>query len=101
MGVKYISLSIDVTKLDKSRFFKGKKGTYADLTLRFDDEEDQYGNNGFISENVSKEEREAGEQGTIVGNAKLRWESGHDTKHTKTRASKIMEATEEEDDVPF
>jgi len=27
-----INISIDVTKIDKSRLFKGKKGTYMDLT---------------------------------------------------------------------
>lgn len=33
------NLSIDVTRLDKSRFFKGKKGTYAKLTGFVDTEE--------------------------------------------------------------
>lgn len=28
-----VNLKIDVTKLDKSRFFKGAKGTYADLSV--------------------------------------------------------------------
>jgi len=50
-----INLSIDVTKLDKSRFFKGKKGTYAKLTCFVDTEEtSQYGDNGTITQEVSK-----------------------------------------------
>jgi len=31
-----VNLKIDVTKLDKSRFFKGAKGTYADLSVYLD-----------------------------------------------------------------
>lgn len=67
-----ISVKIDVTKLLKERFFKGEKGTYADLTTFIDlDELDQYGNNGFISQSVTKQEREAKFQTPILGNVKV------------------------------
>ncbi len=67
-----ISISIDVTKIDKARLFSGKKGTYMDLTGFIDlDTQDQYGNNGFISQSVSKEEREQNVQTTILGNTKV------------------------------
>tara|TARA_R100000951_G_C2554478_1_gene153526 strand:- start:19 stop:330 length:312 start_codon:yes stop_codon:yes gene_type:complete len=65
-----LSVKIDVTKLQKERFFTGAKGTYADLTILLRDEPDQYDNDGFISQDVSKEERLAGEKGPIVGNVK-------------------------------
>ena len=61
---------IDVTKIDKARLFTGSRGTYADLTILLRDEPDQYDNDGFISQDVSKEERLAGEKGPIVGNVK-------------------------------
>ena len=65
---------IDVTKLNEERFYKGKKGTYANLSLILDpDQLDQYGNNGMIVEQVSKEEREQGVKGLILGNAKVVW----------------------------
>ena len=67
---KTINLKIDVTKIDKERLFKGKKGTYLDAVLMFDSEDDRYGNNGMIVQSVSKEEREAGTRGNILGNAK-------------------------------
>lgn len=67
---KTISLKIDVSKIDKGRLFKGKKGTYLDAICFYDDEKDQYGNNGMIVQSVSKEEREQGVQGNILGNAK-------------------------------
>lgn len=68
---KTIALKIDVTKIDKSRLYRGKKGTYLDAVLFFDEQEDQYGNNGMITQSVSKEERDKGVKGEILGNAKL------------------------------
>ena len=68
---KLISLSIDVDKLDVKRLYKGKKGKYLSATLFLKEETDQYGNNGFIVESITKEEREAGKKGTIIGNAKF------------------------------
>jgi hypothetical protein len=70
---KTISLKIDVTKIDKSRLFKGEKGTYLDAILLFDDQEDKYKNNGMIVESVSKEEKDNGVKGNILGNAKVLW----------------------------
>jgi len=62
-------LKIDVTKIDKTHLFKGAKGTYLDLTLiENKDGLDQYGNDGFIVQDIGKEAREAGEKGPIIGN---------------------------------
>lgn len=72
-----VSLKIDVTKIDKDRLFKGQKGTYLDATVFVDiDEADQYGNNGMITQNVSKEERQAGTRGEILGNCKVFYRDG-------------------------
>lgn len=69
-----INLKIDVTKIDKARLYKGKKGTYLDAQVFVDvDEADQYGNNGMITQAVSKDERAAGEKGAILGNCKVFW----------------------------
>ena len=67
---KTIALKIDVSKIDKSRLFKGEKGTYLDAVLFYDSEQDRYENNGMIVQSVSKEERQAGTRGAILGNAK-------------------------------
>jgi len=68
---KLISISIDVSKIDTKRLYKGKKGQYLSATLFLKEEVDQYGNNGFIVESITKEEREQGKKGTILGNAKF------------------------------
>ena len=70
---RIVSLRINVKEIDKARLYVGEKGTYLNATLHLDDDEDQYGNNGFISQDVTKEEREAGERGPILGNGKIRW----------------------------
>lgn len=67
-----ISIKIDVTKIDKARLFQGAKGTYLDLTTFIDtDNKDQYDNNGFISQSVSKDERAQNVQTPILGNCKV------------------------------
>ena len=67
-----VSFRIDVLKLDKARFYVGAKGTYLDVTGFIDlDEKDQYGNNGFITQDCSKEERAQGLKMPILGNSKI------------------------------
>jgi hypothetical protein len=70
-----VSLKIDVTKIDKARLFEGKKGKYLDATVFIDLAfADEYGNNGMITQDVSKEEKERGDRGPILGNAKVFWQ---------------------------
>ena len=72
-----VSFKLDVTKIDKARLFKGQKGTYLDFTGFIDLENlDQYGNSGFISQDVTKEEKDKGVQGNILGNTKVFWKEG-------------------------
>lgn len=62
---------IDVTKINKAHLFKGAKGTYLDLVLIPNrDGTDQYGNDGMVKQGISKEARQAGQSGPIVGNYK-------------------------------
>jgi len=117
-----VSIKLDVTKIDKSRLFKGAKGTYLDLTGFINiDEEDQYGNHGFISQSTTKEEREAGVQTPILGNTKVffsdlqvqQFQQGAHPQHqapvftpqpTVETFSKNGDGTQEDildDDVPF
>lgn len=60
---------IDVSKIDKDRLFRGAKGTYLDIVL-LPTEDSQYGDTHMIKQDVSKEDREAGVRGAILGNAK-------------------------------
>ena len=69
-----VSLKIDVSKIDKARLFKGSKGTYLDATVFIDlNEFDQYGNSGMITQDVTKDEKQQGVKGAILGNCKVFW----------------------------
>jgi hypothetical protein len=74
VGVK---LKIDVSKIDKALLYKGAKGIYLDATVFVDlDTEDKYGNSGMITQDESKQNRESGMNGPILGNCKIFWKDG-------------------------
>ena len=93
-----LNVRIDVTKIDKSRLYKGAKGTYLDLTTFVDtDEKDQYENNGFISQSTTKEEREAQMQTPILGNVKVFFTDAS----TASAPQSDMSIEELDEDIPF
>ena len=98
-----VSFKIDVTKIDKKRLFKGKKGTYLDATIFIDtNQQDQYGHNGFLSQDVSKEEKESGVKGNILGNAKVFWSDSGTSNGQSAQSSQPAPASGGNfDDIPF
>jgi hypothetical protein len=65
-----IAVKLDVTKIDKLKLYKGEKGTYLDAVIIMKDEPDQYNNIGMIVQSVTKEERDQGIRGAILGNVR-------------------------------
>lgn len=98
-----VSISIDVTKLDKSKFYQGKKGTYADLTTFIDlDEKDQYQNNGFVTQSQTKEERQAGgEKPPILGNVKVFYTDGAQAPQAAPQTAAMPYSAGDDSDIPF
>ena len=94
-----ITLKIDVTKIDKARLFEGKNGAkYLDITrLENRDGQDRYGNDFMVVQSVTKEERESGKRGPILGNGKI---IGGKNQPTKTSAP-AKPPHETGEDVPF
>jgi len=92
---KIINVKIDVTKLDKNKFFKGKKGTYANVTVAENmDGESEYGDTHYVFESQSKEERDAKTPKNYLGNGKEFVFNGG------TTASATV-TTDVDDDLPF
>ncbi len=91
-----ISLKIDVSKIDKSRLFKGAKGTYLDAIL-IETPEGKYGDY-MIAQSVSKEERQAGVKGAILGNGKNIGGGGGYVQPKRQQEERNDDLTE---DVPF
>jgi hypothetical protein len=95
-----IKLKIDTKKIEKGRLYVGAKGTYLDCTLLQNrDGKDQYGNDFMIVQDVSKDDREAGIKGAIIGNGKIM--ESRSTERQKPPATVPKESPIEDDDVPF
>jgi len=76
---KLIGLKVDVTKLDKSKFFKADSGAvYADLDVWINEDADEDWKIVSVNQSQTKEEREAKAKKTFCGNGKLLygWDGG-------------------------
>jgi len=96
--MKIILGKMDVTKIDKSRLFKGAKGTYLDFALMEHDQPDQYGNDFMVVQSVSNEERQKGVKGAILGNGK--YAGGRSANRSQQSAASAPSAPPD-DDVPW
>jgi len=97
-----VSLSIDLKQLDLDRcpVVAKKDGTqarYLNLTTFVNTaEQDQYENNGFVTQSQTKEEREKSERMPILGNVKVFYTDG--AAPQSTAVSTAVPITE---DIPF
>jgi hypothetical protein len=110
------TVRIDVTLLDKSKFYHSTKPAkdghlpiYCDIVL-FENREgvDQYGNLGFASQSISKQDRENGVKMPILGNWKEigqvnRQDSGRQYAPPSNENQRQLDnqGPLQEDDIPF
>ncbi len=99
-----IAAKIDVTLIEKQRLFRGKKENkagvmpmYLDVVL-IPSDNDKYGNDFMVVQAVTKEERQKGVRGPILGNAKF---LGGKDKSPRPATTASSEPPTETDDVPF
>lgn len=104
-----IKFSIDVTKIEKPRLFEGKPRQtdggipkyLSGACLENRDGRDRFGNDGFIVQDVSKDEREQGIKGPIIGN----WRDLDSAPARQTTApvppTPVAATPESQDDIPF
>ena len=71
-----IKASINLSEIPKDKIIPGKKGKYLPITITINDEPDQFGNQGPVIIDQSKEEREAKIAKTYLGNCKVVWTNG-------------------------
>jgi hypothetical protein len=99
-----IKTSIDLNKIPKDKIYVGKKGKYLPITITLNDELDQFGNNGPIIVEQTKEEREAKADKVYLGNVKVVWTNG-DNVAAAPRDGQPQQAApavpEPADDLPF
>ena len=71
-----IKANINLNEIPKDKIYKGKKGNYLGITITINDELDQFGNQGPVVVEQTKEEREAKSPKTYLGNVKVVWTNG-------------------------
>ena len=71
-----IKTSINLSEIPKDKIYVGKKGKYLPITITLNDEVDQFGNQGPVVVEQTKEERESKQAKTYLGNVKVVWTNG-------------------------
>ena len=98
-----IKASIDLNKIPKDKIFVGKKGKYLPITITINDEPDQFGNQGPVVVEQTKDERDAKVAKTYLGNVKIVWTNGTnvDTAPRDGDQAPAPQLKPQADDLPF
>lgn len=97
-----LNISINLSKLDKNRIIKDKNGNqWLNLSGWLNDTADDYGNYGFLTHTPTKEEREAKERLTILGNYKKPIQSTTNLNERNNERNINKENGDDGDDLPF
>jgi len=71
-----IKASINLSNVPKDKIIVGKKGKYLPISITINDDLDQFGNQGPICVDMTKDERDAKAPKTYLGNVKVVWTNG-------------------------
>ena len=104
-----IKASINLNEIPKHKIIDGKKGKYLPITITINDEVDQFGNQGPIMVEQSKEERESKAAKVYLGNVKVVWTNGNNVsaapppggQQPQQQSKPTMAAAAYDDDLPF
>jgi len=98
-----IKASINLNSIPKDRIFEGKKGKYLPITITLNDELDQFGNQGPVVVEQTKEERDAKAPKTYLGNVKVVWTNGSNVEPAPrdNNSAPATKAPAVEEDLPF
>ena len=98
-----IKASINLTNVPKDRIIVGKKGKYLPITITINDELDQFGNQGPVVVDQTKEERDAKEAKTYLVNVKVVWTNGNNVEPAPRDNAPAQQApaAPAEKDLPF
>ncbi|MCP4984749.1 MAG: hypothetical protein GY928_01410 [Colwellia sp.] len=96
-----IKTSINLSMIPKDKIIVGKKGKYLPIVITVNDDVDQFGNQGPVIVEQSKEEREAKAPKTYLGNSKVVWSNGTMPPKTPFNPPQELKPIEDKTDVPF
>ena len=100
-----LKTSINLNAIPKDKIINGKKGKYLPITISLNDDLDQFGNQGPVCVDQTKEERDAKEAKTYLGNVKVVWTNGENVEPAPKDAApappKQAPVPDEVEDLPF
>ena len=100
-----LKTSINLNAIPKDKIINGKKGKYIPITITVNDDLDQFGNQGPVCVDQTKEERDAKEAKTYLGNVKVVWTNGEYVEPAPRDAApttpKQAPIPDEVEDLPF
>ena len=99
-----IKASINLNEIPKDKIYVGKKGKYLPITIAINDEVDQFGNQGPVVVEQTKEERETKTAKTYLGNVKVVWTNGNNVDvapRPDTQGAPAPNLEPQKDDLPF
>lgn len=99
-----VKASINLNAIPKHKIIDGAKGKYLPITITINDETDQFGNQGPIMVEQSKEERDSKAAKVYLGNVKVVWTNGQNVAaapRTDGQAAPVQRAPAPMDDLPF
>ena len=71
-----IKANLNLNNIPKDKIYHGKKGKYLPITITINDELGNYGDNGPIIVEQTKDERDAKADKVYLGNVKVVWTNG-------------------------
>ena len=98
-----IKTSINLNAIPKDKIIQGKKGKYLPISISVNDELDQFGNQGPVCVDQTKEEREAKAPKTYLGNVRVVWSNGTmpEPAYKADSNSAPKPQVQQEEDLPF
>jgi len=98
-----ITISIDISKIDKSRIKEGKNGAkYYNLTVDKKQAPDQFGNDHTVYQTPTKEEREAKASKVYLGSGKeLVFNTNRQQSAPEPQSNQALPIPEDVSDLPF
>ena len=101
-----IKANLNLAAIPKDKIYKGKKGSYLPITITINDELGNYGDNGPIIVEQSKEERDAKVDKVYLGNVKVVWTNGNNVDTAPKEGGSAAPPPQAapvaaEDDLPF
>ena len=99
-----IKTSINLNEIPKDKIINGKKGKYLPISITINDEPDQFGNQGPVIVEQTKEERDAKTAKTYLGNVKVVWTNGSNVDvvpRDNNQSAPQPQTAVADDDLPF